>query len=46
MHNIRFKKSFLWHSDFRAWLYDHGFKMHATNATKNAERWAKLGVEA
>ena len=40
--NIRSEKSFLWHSDFRAWLYERGFKMHATDATKNAERWAAV----
>ena len=44
VNGIRARKKFLWHEDFRAWLYDHGFKMHATNATKNAERWAAVNV--
>jgi len=33
--HIRNRNNFLW-------LYERGFKMHATNARKNAERWAAL----
>ena len=40
--HIRARKDFLWHADFREWLYEHGFKMHAKDATKNAERWAAV----
>ena len=42
VHHIRTRKDFLWHADFKAWLYDHGFKMHAKDATKNAEKWAEV----
>jgi hypothetical protein len=40
--NIRSQKIFLWHADFKAWLREHGFKMHARNDRKSAERWAEL----
>ena len=42
VNSIRNKKCFLSHADFKAWLYDHGFKMHTKDATKNAERWAAV----
>jgi dTDP-4-dehydrorhamnose 3,5-epimerase-like enzyme len=39
---IRSRKDFLWHADFKAWLREHGFKMHARNDRKSAERWAEV----
>ncbi|GMH90432.1 hypothetical protein TrST_g5533 [Triparma strigata] len=39
---IRSQNHFLWHADFKAWLYERGFKMHARDATTNAERWAAV----
>ena len=40
--DIRSKNCFLWHADFKAWLDEHGFKMHTKDVTKNAERWAAV----
>jgi hypothetical protein len=42
VHCIRKRNAFMSHADFKAWLYECGFKMHATDATKNAERWAAV----
>jgi hypothetical protein len=42
VNNIRSQKTFLWHADFKAWLREHGFKMHARNDRKSAERWAEV----
>ena len=42
VNTIRSQKAFLWHADFKAWLHEHGFKMHTTDVTKNAERWAAV----
>ena len=39
---IRNIKSFLWHEDFRKWLYEHGFEMYARNERKNRERWEEV----
>jgi hypothetical protein len=42
VHHIRTRNDYLSHADFKAWLYERGFKMHARDATKNAERWAAV----
>ena len=42
VHHIRSQNCFLWHADFKAWLDEHGFKMHTKDVTKNAERWAAV----
>jgi hypothetical protein len=42
VNHIRTRNDYLWHADFKAWLYERGFKMHARDATKNAERWAAV----
>ena len=42
VNHIRSRNDYLWHADFKAWLRDHGFKMHTKDATKNAKRWAAV----
>jgi hypothetical protein len=44
--HIRSQKYFLWHADFKAWLHEHGFKMHTRDVVKNAERWAAVELMA
>lgn len=42
VNRIRSSKDFLQYDDFRSWLWDHGFKMHARDAVKNAAKWAEV----
>ena len=42
VNNIRSRNDFLGHADFRSWLYERDFTMHAKDAVKNAEKWAKV----
>ena len=42
VNQIRNQKHFLWHEDFRTWLYGHGFEMHIKDERKNRERWEEV----
>ena len=41
-----FGYDFLIDADFKAWLHEHGFKMHTRDVVKNAERWAAVELMA
>jgi hypothetical protein len=40
--NIRSKRIFMHFDDFRQWLYERKFQMHARNKTENDRRWAAV----
>ena len=44
VNQIRGRKCFLWFDDFKQWLYDKGFEMHARNRAVNDRRWAEANL--